>query len=56
MIELLHAMSSARRNYADQKTIDGYTQQLNELISGTMTCKGLNQTITGTFKEKQQAN
>ena len=38
-------MAAARRNYADQQTIDGYTQQLNELISATMTCKGLNQQI-----------
>ena len=45
LLELQRAMASARRNYADQMTIDGYTQHLNELISGTMTCKGLNQTI-----------
>ena len=45
VLELQHAMANARRNYADKKTIDGYTQQLNELVSGTMTCKGLNQTI-----------
>ena len=45
VLELQHAMANARRNYADKKTIDEYTQQLNELVSGTMTCKGLNQTI-----------
>lgn len=45
VIGLQLAMSNARRNYADQKTIEGYTQQLNELISGTMTCKGLSQNI-----------
>ena len=38
-------MAAARRNYADQQTIDGYTQQLNELISATMTDKSLNQQI-----------
>jgi len=38
-------MATARRNYADQKTIDAYTQQLNELVSATITCKGVNQEI-----------
>jgi hypothetical protein len=38
-------MAHARRNYADQATIEGYTQQLNELLSATMTCKGVNQVI-----------
>jgi hypothetical protein len=45
VMQLQTAMAAARRNYADQQTIDGYTQQLNELISATMTCKGLNQQI-----------
>ncbi len=44
-MQLQQAMAHARRNYADQQTIDGYTQQLNELVSGTMTCKGVNQVI-----------
>ena len=34
-------MAKARRSYADQKTIEGYVSQLNQLISGSMTCKGL---------------
>ena len=38
-LQLQQAMARARRNYADQNTIDGYTQQLNEIISATMTCK-----------------
>lgn len=38
-------MISARRNYADQQTIEGYVKQLNGLISGSMSCKDLNQTI-----------
>ena len=37
--------ASARRNYADRKTIDQYTQKLNELIKCEMTCKGVNQEI-----------
>ena len=43
--ELAHASASARRNYADEATIDQYTQQLNPLIKAEMTCKGVNQTI-----------
>jgi hypothetical protein len=42
---LLFAMSSARRNYANYETIDGYVQQLNSLVSASMSCKGLNQQI-----------
>ena len=44
-IQLHREMGHARRNYADQATIDGYTQQLNELMSAKMTCKGVNQVI-----------
>ena len=38
-------MAHARRNYADQATIEEYTKQLNELVSAQMTCKGVNQVI-----------
>ena len=38
-------MAKARRSYADQQTIEGYVSQLNQLVSGSMTCKGVNQTI-----------
>ena len=44
-IQLNREMAHARRNYADQATIEGYTQQLNELMSAKMTCKGVNQVI-----------
>ena len=44
-VQLNGQMASARRNYADQQTINGYADQLNELISATMTCKGVEQTI-----------
>ena len=44
-LQLQHEMAHARRNYADQATIEGYTQQLNELMSAKMTCKGVNQVI-----------
>ena len=44
-MQLQHEMAHARRNYADQATIEGYTQQLNELMSAKMTCKGVNQVI-----------
>jgi hypothetical protein len=44
-MQLQKEMAHARRNYADQATIEEYTQQLNELVSATMTCKGVNQVI-----------
>jgi hypothetical protein len=44
-MQLQKEMAYARRNYADQATIEGYTQQLNELVSAKMTCKGVNQVI-----------
>lgn len=44
-LRLHHELGRARRNYADEATIDGYTQQLNEIITSTMTCKGLNQQL-----------
>ena len=39
-MQLQHEMAHARRNYADQATIEEYTKQLNELVSAKMTCKG----------------
>ena len=44
-MQLQSEMAHDRRNYADQATIEGYTQQLNELVSAQMTCKGVNQVI-----------
>ena len=44
-LQLQKEMAHARRSYADQATIEGYTQQLNELVSAQMTCKGVNQVI-----------
>ena len=44
-VEVAREAAAARRHYADQKTIDQYTQQLNDIIQCSMTCKGVNQTI-----------
>ena len=44
-MQLQKEMAHARRNYADRATIEEYTQQLNELVSARMTCKGVNQVI-----------
>ena len=44
-MQLQKEMAHARRSYADQATIEGYTQQLNELVSAKLTCKGVNQVI-----------
>ena len=45
VMQLQHEMAHARRSYADQATIEGYTQQLNELVSAKMSCDGVNQEI-----------
>ena len=44
-LQLQKEMAHARRNYADQATIEEYTKQLNELVSAKLTCKGVNQVI-----------
>ena len=44
-LEVAREGSAARRAYADQATIDQYTQQLNQLVSAKITCKGVNQEI-----------
>ena len=41
VLVLQSEMATARRSYADEATIEGYVAQLNELVSGSMTCKGL---------------
>ena len=45
-LQVAREAATARRNYADQKTIDQYTQKLNELVKCEMTCKGVNQEIS----------
>ena len=45
VMQLQKEMAHARRNYADQATIEEYTKQLNELMSAKLTCKGVNQVI-----------
>ena len=45
VMELQSAMAHARRNYADRKTIEGYVAQLNQYITGSMTCAQLKQVI-----------
>ena len=42
---LVFAMSNARRNYADYQVIEQYTEQLNQIVTASMTCQGLNQYI-----------
>lgn len=45
VLELQDGMADARRNYADQQTIENYVSQLNGLVTASMTCKALNQQI-----------
>ena len=45
LLKVQREMANARRHYADQATIEGYTQQLNELLDLKLTCKDLSQEI-----------
>jgi hypothetical protein len=45
VLQLQNAMAKARRNYADQQTIGEYVNQLNQLVSFTMSDKTLKQEI-----------
>ena len=45
LVKLQNEMAHARRNYADQATIEGYVEQINDLVDCSMTCKGVNQNI-----------
>ncbi|MBR6276197.1 MAG: hypothetical protein IKR31_04605 [Prevotella sp.] len=45
VLVLQSEMAHARRSYADQQTIEGYVSQLNQLISGSMTCAHQNMEI-----------
>ena len=45
LLQLAQEAAQARRSYADEATIDQYTQQMDQLIKGEMTCKGVSQTI-----------
>ena len=49
-IGVLALAKAARRNYAGKETIDAYTQQLNQLVSCTLDCKGVNQQIPMTLQ------
>ena len=45
VLSLQDEMAHARRNYADQQTIENYVSQLNGLVTASMTCKSINQQI-----------
>ena len=45
VVTLQNEMAEARRNYADQKTIENYVSQLNKLVTSTMSDKTLGQEI-----------
>ena len=45
VVKLQNEMAHARRNYADQHTIAGYVEQLNQLVSCSMSDKTLGQKI-----------
>ena len=45
VVTLQNEMTEARRNYADQKTIENYVSQINKLVTSTMSDKTLGQEI-----------
>ena len=45
VVTLQNEMAEARRNYADQKTIENYVSQINKLVTSTMSDKTLGQEI-----------
>ncbi len=45
VVQIQNAMAKARRNYADQKTIGGYVDQLNQLVTCSMSDKAVSQEI-----------
>ena len=47
---VLSLEKAAHRNYAGQADIEAFTQQLNQLISASLECKGVNQQIPMTLK------
>lgn len=47
---VLAQSKAAHRNYASKETVDGFTQQLNQLVSGSLECKGVNQQIPMTLQ------
>ncbi len=45
LLLVAHANATARRNYASKETIDQYTDQMNALMTCTMTCNGMENSI-----------
>ncbi|MBR3619789.1 MAG: hypothetical protein IKN44_08600, partial [Bacteroidaceae bacterium] len=45
VVQIQNEMAKARRNYADQKTIGGYVDQLNQLVTCSMSDKAVSQEI-----------
>lgn len=45
VMALQQQLAQARRSYADQQTIEDYTQQMNEIVTASMICKGVDQNI-----------
>lgn len=44
-ISTCNDMDKARHSHADQQTIDSYVSQLNQIVTGSMTCQSLDQQI-----------
>lgn len=53
LMKLQREMAHARRHYADEATIEGYTKQLNELLNAKATCEGVNMVIPMQLKTEK---
>lgn len=53
LMKLQREMAHARRHYADEATIEGYTKQLNELLNVKATCEGVNMVIPMQLKTEK---
>lgn len=50
LLEAQRAMNEARRSYADESTVDGYTQKMNKLVTASLTAKDLDAKIPMKFE------
>ena len=53
LMKAQQALADARRSYADEKTIESYTKQVNKLVTASLTAKDVDQTIPVTFETVQ---
>ncbi len=53
LLKAQQELAAARRSYADEKTIENYTKQVNKLVTASITAKEVDQEIPVTFETVQ---